>query len=92
MLARAQASGGGRAPQVQASRHQHSVARPSYEDVLSGLITFKVSAAAGPACRVTAPGLSLLPWPPSQTRADGRGWRDAFENMPIYLEVRSFPI
>jgi len=23
-----------------------------------------------------------------KTRADGKGWRDAFENMPIYLEVR----
>ena len=22
-----------------------------------------------------------------KTRADGKGWRDAFENMPIYLEV-----
>jgi hypothetical protein len=23
-----------------------------------------------------------------KTRADGKGWRDAFENMPVYLEVR----
>jgi hypothetical protein len=23
-----------------------------------------------------------------KNRADARGWRDAFENMPIYLEVR----
>jgi hypothetical protein len=22
-----------------------------------------------------------------KNRADGKGWRDAFENMPIYLEV-----
>jgi hypothetical protein len=22
-----------------------------------------------------------------KTRADGKGWRDAFENMPIYMEV-----
>lgn len=22
-----------------------------------------------------------------KTRADGKGWRDAFENMPIYIEV-----
>jgi hypothetical protein len=22
-----------------------------------------------------------------KTRADGKGWRDAFENMPIYLQV-----
>ena len=22
-----------------------------------------------------------------KTRADGKGWRDAFENMPLYMEV-----
>lgn len=22
-----------------------------------------------------------------KTRADGKGWRDAFENMPVYLDV-----
>ena len=26
-----------------------------------------------------------------KTRADGKGWRDAFENMPIYLQVRPSP-
>jgi hypothetical protein len=25
-----------------------------------------------------------------KTRADGKGWRDAFENMPVYLDVESF--
>jgi hypothetical protein len=34
--------------------------------------------------------LKALPLPLANRtqRADGKGWRDAFENMPIYLEVR----
>jgi len=27
-----------------------------------------------------------------KTRADGKGWRDAFENMPVYLDVSSFAL
>ncbi len=26
-----------------------------------------------------------------KNRADAKGWRDAFENMPVYMEVRHAP-
>jgi hypothetical protein len=26
-----------------------------------------------------------------KTRAEGKGWRDAFENMPVYMKVGATP-